>query len=229
MSVFAIQVEYQLGGGSREPTLTRLTAAFERAGVEVADVAKHVFPKLVGVLEAGVARQFETQGSGPEMGSWAPLSQSYAAWKAKHYPGAPILVRKGKLRAALTDSSAPGAKRDISGESLTFGTSGIPYASAHQTGSVAGHLTAGNLPARPVFDFGGDFEKEMSAAAMAGVREAVREGSDGLLDFDGDTFEGLPVQSGARGGRYVESGGERTYLKKTKSGEVVKRRFGGRR
>lgn len=229
MSVFAIQVEYQLGGGSREPSLTRLTAAFERAGVEVADVAKHVFPKLVGVLEAGVAKQFATGGSGPEMGPWAPLSPSYAAWKAKHYPGAPLLVRKGALRAALTDSGAPGARRDISDDSLAFGTSGIPYASAHQSGSVAGHLTAGNLPARPVFDFGPDFERAMGAAVMAGVREAVRSGSDGLLDFDGDTFEGLPVQTGASGGRFVESGGVRTYLKKTKSGQVVKRTYRGRK
>jgi len=228
MSAIALSIEFTIGGRT-EPTVTRLTAAFERAGAEVADVGKHVLPKLVPVLEGAVARQFDAQGAGPEMGSWAPLSESYAAWKEKHYPGQPILVRTGKLRAALTDSNAPGARRDVSGESLSYGTTGIPYASAHQTGSVAGHLTAGNLPARPPFDFGSDFEAGMQAAAAAGIREAVREASDGLLDFDGDTFEGLPVQTGAGGGRFVESGGRRTYLKKTKSGEVVKRRFGGGR
>lgn len=221
MSAIALSIEFTIGGRT-EPTVTRLTAAFERAGAEVADVGKHVLPKLVPVLEEAVARQFDAQGAGPEMGSWAPLSESYAAWKEKHYPGAPILVRTGKLRAALTDSNAEGARRDVGSDVLTYGTQGVPYASHHQEGTS-------RMPARPPFDFGAGFEAGMQAAAAAGVREAVREASDGLLDFDGDTFEGLPVQSGARGGRFIESGGARTYLKKTSSGEVVKRRFGGGR
>lgn len=37
-------------------------------------------------------------------GTWAPLSKEYAAWKARHYPGRPILVATGELRAAATSS-----------------------------------------------------------------------------------------------------------------------------
>ena len=64
------------------------------------------------------------------------------------------------------------------------------------------------------------------AAAEAGTREAIKAGSDGLLDFDGDTFEGAPVLTGRRGGRYtVNASGGRTYLKRNASGGVVKRGF----
>lgn len=222
MSAIVLSVEYQVGGGSSEPTLTRLTTALERAGAEVADVGKHVLPKLVPLLESETAKQFDAEGAGPQAGSWAALSPRYAAWKARVAPGAPINVLSGTLRAALTDGSSANALREVGGQSLTFGTKSVPYASAKQTGS-------GREPARPPFDFGSDFEDGLKAAAMAGVREAVREASDGLLDFEGDTFEGLPVQTGASGGRYVESGGARTYLKKTKGGAVVKRRVGGKR
>jgi hypothetical protein len=110
----------------------------------------------------------------------------------------------------------------VSGDSLTFGTTGVPYASLHQTGT-------GRMPSRPPFDFGPDFEAGMQAAAAAGVREAVRAGSDGLLDFEGDEFEGQQVMTGRSGGRYVVNNGARTYLKRNKSGAVVKRTFGGRR
>lgn len=223
MSAIVLNVEYQVGGGSGPAALTRLSTALERAGAEVADVGKHVLPKLVPLLEDASAKQFAAEGAGPQAGSWAALSTRYAEWKSKVAPGAPKLVLSGNLREALSSSSAPGALRDVSGESLTFGTSGVPYASFHQTGTR-------RMPARPPFDFGSDFEEGLKAAAMAGLREAVREGSEQLLDFEGDTFEGLPVQTGANGGRYVVvAGGGRVYLKRTASGSVVKRRFGGGR
>jgi hypothetical protein len=216
MSAIVLSVEYQLGGGQSEPTLARLVTALERAGAELLDVGKHILPKLLPLLEVETGKQFDAEGSGPNAGSWAPLSVSYAAWKEAHFPEQPKLVATGALRAALTDSSASGAARDVSGDSLTFGTSGIPYASSHQTGT-------GKMPARPPFDFGQDFEDGMRAAAEAGVREAVREASDGLLDFEGSEFEGQAVLTGRRGGRYVvNAGGSRTYLKRSKSGAVVR-------
>lgn len=221
MSAIVLKVEYQVGGGAVEPTLTRLTTALERAGAEVANVGKHILPKLLPILEGATAKQFDEQGGGPQAGAWAPLSASYRAWKEANYPGQPLLVRTGTLRDALTSSGSPGALRSVSGDSLEYGTKGVLYASFHQTGT-------GRMPSRPPFDFGG-IESQLQAAAMAGVREAVREASDGLLDFEGDTFEGLPVQSGPRG-RFIESGGRRTYLKRTKTGTVVKRTYGrGRR
>lgn len=223
MSAIVLSVEYQVGGGASEPTLTRLLTALERSGAELADVGKHVLPKLLPVLEVETAKQFDAEGAGPQAGSWAPLSVSYSAWKEAHYPGQPKLVATGALRAALTDGSSANARRDVSGDSLTFGTTGVPYASLHQTGT-------GRMPSRPPFDFGADFEAGMQQAAAAGVREAVRAGSDGLLDFEGDEFEGQAVLTGRFGGRYVVgSNGRKTYLKRDKSGRTVQRTFGGKR
>lgn len=221
MSAIVLSVEYQVGGRA-EPTVATLRTAFERAGAEVAKVDVHVLPRLVPLLESETARQFDAQGAGPVAGSWAPLSVEYAKWKEAHYPGRPILVLTGKLRDALTNSSSPNAQRDVANGGLAFGTRAIPYASVHQTGGS-------KLPARPPFDFGDSFAQGMKAVAADGIRAAVREVTDGLLDFEGQEFEGLPVLTGRNGGRYVESGGKRTYLKRTAAGQVVKRQYGGKR
>lgn len=223
MSAIVLQASWQIGNGTPEPTLVRLTTALERAGAELLDVAKHILPKLLPVLEVETAKQFDAQGAGPQAGSWAPLSVSYAKWKQAHFPGRPILVRTGALKDALTgDEATPFAKRQVSGNSLSFGTSGLPYASFHQTGT-------GRMPARPEFDFGPDFEAAMLAAASAGVREALKAAFDGLADFEGDTFEGQSVLTGKKGGRYVVgSNGRRTYLKQTADGRAVTKRTFGR-
>lgn len=219
MSAIVVSVEYQVGGGSSEPTLTRFVTALERAGAELLDVGKHILPRLLPVLEVETGKGFDAEGGAS--GNWAPLSVSYAKWKAAHYPGKPILQRTGALQAALTGPGS-NARREVSGDTLTFGTSGLPYASLHQTGT-------GKMPARPEFDYGPDFEAAMQAAVAEGVREAVKAGSDGLLDFEGDTFEGQSVLTGKKGGRFViGSNGSRTYLKQGPGG-VVQRRFGGGR
>lgn len=46
-------------------------------------------------------RQFATEGAYAS-GGWAPLSPAYAAWKARHYPGQPILRRTDDLFESLT-------------------------------------------------------------------------------------------------------------------------------
>ncbi|MBL8909869.1 MAG: phage virion morphogenesis protein [Archangium sp.] len=219
MSAVVLGVEWAVGGVP-DPGLRRFRVACERAGAEVANVEQHVLPKLVPVLERATGQQFDARGAGPDAGSWAPLSISYAKWKAAHYPGKPLLERTGALREGLTQSGSANARRDIGSNELTFGTRSVPYASAHQTGTE-------RMPARPLFDFGPDFEKALELALTEGVREAVRAGSDGLLDFEGSTFEGLPVLTGRRGGRYViGSNQRRVYLRQTRSGEVVQRRYG---
>lgn len=46
-------------------------------------------------------RQFATEGRAAS-GGWPALSPTYAAWKARHYPGKPILEREGDLKRSLT-------------------------------------------------------------------------------------------------------------------------------
>lgn len=73
---------------------------------------------------------FDSEGPG-----WRPLSDSYEKWKQKHYPGQPILVRTGALRASLTGGFAEDSVFDVRPKSMEIGTSS-PYAIFHQTGSV---------------------------------------------------------------------------------------------
>lgn len=175
MSVLGLQMEWTVGPETGPDALQHLAVAFERAGAEMADLGKHVFPKLGPVFEAAVGAQFDAEGEGPVSGDWAALSPSYAEWKAGHAPGSPLLVLSGRMRAALTSASSPGALRQWDSTNFTYGTAGVQYASFHQTGT-------GRMPARPPFDFGPDFEREVTRVAAQGVRDAVREGSNGLLE-----------------------------------------------
>lgn len=84
------------------------------------------------------AQQFATEGG---LGRpWPPLSPAYAAWKAKHFPGAPILVRTGRLRASLTGKTGDTVEV-LEPQILRIGTR-VPYAIFHQTGTV-------KMPPRP--------------------------------------------------------------------------------
>jgi len=47
-----------------------------------------------GTFESG------SDAQGNALPGWAPLSEQYAKWKARKYPGAGILVRTGQLREA---------------------------------------------------------------------------------------------------------------------------------
>lgn len=71
--------------------------------------------------------------SGLPVGGWSPLKPQYAAWKARNFPGAPIMQQTGKLFRDL--SSLRGAKTEIRRTKATFSTSGIEYASFHQYGT----------------------------------------------------------------------------------------------
>lgn len=167
MSVLGLTVEYRIGSESGPDSLQRLGVAFERAGAEVADLGRHVFPLLSPVFEAAEKRQFEAQGTGPTAGSWSPLSEVYAAWKAKKYPGQPLLVATGAMREGLTSASSPFGAREWTATSFVFGTAGVEYASFHQTGT-------GKMPARPPFDLDEEFERELQRAARVGVNEAIK-------------------------------------------------------
>lgn len=179
MTAVAITLEYQVGNETGEQSVERLAVAFERAGAEMANFGKHVFPELVPVLEAAVGRQFDAEGTGPAAGAWAQLQPAYAAWKEGRYPGQPILVATGALREALTNDANAHALRDYTDANFNFGTQGLDYASFHQTGTS-------RMPPRPPFDFGPDVEREMARAAADGVRKAVREASNGMLEVTGE-------------------------------------------
>lgn len=103
----------------------------------ISDAAKDMRPAWEHVIAIWVKGNERTFVRG-QTGGWDPLSPGYAAWKARHYPGRPILVRTGALYASLTtklDVLQVGPTRMVAGSSSTYGR-------YHQTG-------AGPLPARP--------------------------------------------------------------------------------
>lgn len=70
--------------------------------------------------------------SGLPVGGWSPLKPKYASWKARNFPGAPIMVQNGALRRDLT--TLRGAASEIRMTSAKFGTN-IEYAKFHQYGT----------------------------------------------------------------------------------------------
>ena len=74
---------------------------------------------------------------------WRALSPAYAAWKAKKYPGRPILVRTGDLRDSLAGQTS-NSVRKIKRKEMEMGTK-LDYASYHDTGTS-------NMPKRPPID-----------------------------------------------------------------------------
>lgn len=206
MSVFGFELSYYVGDRRDDLVLHRLKAAFERAALDVARPGQFLFPKLIELMEAEVKGQFNQRGRGPIAGKWQPLSPAYAKWKRQRYPGKPILVRTGDLKAGLTDSSSPFAARDYNETELNYGTAGVPYASFHQTGashrarsSVFGRIRnffhpasdlgrgAGGLPARPPIDFRQLFEKRVQSAALQAVRDSIRAArNEDLLQLEGE-------------------------------------------
>lgn len=212
MSVIGLEVKWRIGSESGPDVLQRCGVAFERAGTELVDMGKHVFPLLPSIFEAAEQRQFDAEGAGPVAGSWAALSETYAAWKAKKYPGQPILVATGALRDALTKPNSPLGARDWSATTFVFGTQGVEYASYHQLGTTS--EASGGMPARPPFDLDEQFQDELDQAVRDGVLASVAEGmgnmADSILDEGGVRRD---VLTGSRGGRYyINSGGNRTYV-----------------
>lgn len=174
--ISGFKVEYLVNGREDgEATLQRMALAFERAGDELDDFGRYLFPRLIPVFESELEAQFAAQGRGPNAGSWAPLSEQYAAWKEQHFPGQPILQRSGELFHGLTSSSSPFAKRITEGNEFDFGTVGVEYASFHQLGTE-------HMPARPEFDFGGEMERLLQREGAAAAQEAIAaSGADEFL------------------------------------------------
>lgn len=106
------------------------------------DDATEVWENLAGRFAAMERRQFDSEGAYGS-GGWAALSPAYAAWKARAYPGKPILERTGALRESLT--VRPFGVEAIEARAMAVG-SGIDYGRFHQAGT-------GTMPRRRPVEF----------------------------------------------------------------------------
>lgn len=115
---------------------TQIDRTLARFADNVGD-ARTLWDKLATRFASVERRQFASEG-GYGSGGWPALSPKYAAWKARHYPGKPILEREGNLRASLTER--PFGVEVIEAGFMVLG-SGIDYGRYHQAGG-------GRLPQR---------------------------------------------------------------------------------
>lgn len=91
---------------------------------------RYIFEKMRDDLSDQWKRNFTTNGS--LVGGWRPLDKEYGAWKSVHFPGAPPMIRTGRLFRSVSDLR--GAPNEINKMSATFGTD-IKYADFHQYGT----------------------------------------------------------------------------------------------
>lgn len=121
-----------------EPQIQRLLDGVIYRGQDLRPVWQLILADFK-VLEG---QQFATEGG---LGRpWPPLSPQYAAWKAKHYPGMPILVRTGRLRESLIGRTRDTIE-EMTRDTLRMGTA-VPYAIYHQAGTK-------KMPPRPPIVF----------------------------------------------------------------------------
>lgn len=92
--------------------------------------ARPAWETITDSFLAAERRQFETQGLSGS-GGWPPLSPAYGAWKAKHFPGMPILQRTRRLALSLTEGPAV---RIFEPHDMWIG-SDVYYGAFHQAGA----------------------------------------------------------------------------------------------
>jgi len=100
----------------------RFVRGFNRYVEDMKDF-REIFEDISKFLFETSEQIFERQGD-PE--AFAPLSPKYREWKERHYPGRPILVLRGPLKASLTKGSADTIKK-IGKKAMEWGTR-VPYA-----------------------------------------------------------------------------------------------------
>jgi len=82
-------------------------------------------------LENRYAANFAANGL--PSGGWSPLSPKYASWKSMNIPGAPLMVRTGKLFRSVTELENS-RLNVITDSRAEFGTD-VEYAKFHQYGT----------------------------------------------------------------------------------------------
>ena len=95
---------------------------------------RELWPELHMYFLRATSEQFESIGvRGGQR--WQRLSERYAKWKQKKFPGKPILVRTERLKRSLSlGGSAPDQVAEFQPLYAVFGTL-VPYAQYHQRGT----------------------------------------------------------------------------------------------
>lgn len=110
------------------------TRAFRSLNESLRDF-REAWPEIHMYFLRANVEHFESQGARGGQ-TWKPLSEAYGKWKAKKYPGKPILVRTERLKRSLTlGGSAPDQVAEFKPMMAIFGTA-VPYAKYHHRGTA---------------------------------------------------------------------------------------------
>lgn len=107
------------------------------------------WPMVVPVFVGWMRQQFDTAGAFAGR-PWAPLSPTYASWKARHAPGKGLLVFAGGIRQAASRPERTATPRSLT---LTIDDSKWGHGPKKKPGPVLEYHQegiAGRLPARPL-------------------------------------------------------------------------------
>jgi phage gpG-like protein len=138
--------------------------AFTRFVSDLSDLTP-LWDKLADALRDSTRRNFATEGASSGA-RWHPLSPRYGTWKAKHYPGQPILQRSGVMMESLVNDGH-GSIYERRPAAMAWGTS-VPYAKYHQTGTTRG------LPARPIIRLTDADQDDMTKLVHRHLLESAR-------------------------------------------------------
>jgi phage gpG-like protein len=180
---FAISYRVKDGTGD-ELALHKMAAAFEYTAADFARMGEFLYPELIPVFESALADQFLAEGKGPNRGKWAALTEKYAKAKRKKHGVRPILVASGDLMRGLTDSNSSHAQRVYNAKQFSFGTSEVPYASFHQTGTKS-KSGGQKMVDRPLFDFATTFSDAVNITGRRVARKVARERLDTFVTVAG--------------------------------------------
>lgn len=130
-----------------EPDARNIQMTFER-WADLMDDWGPVLEDVVTLFRMHELQHFKSQGRSTGR-KFQKLSKRYKVWKESNYPGRPILVLRGALRAALVEGG-PGSVKKVTSNSLVVGIDPgsnplAKYARAHSRGEGR----HGRIPKRP--------------------------------------------------------------------------------
>lgn len=103
------------------PGAGALTTALSRYADKIDDFTPFWSDYFIPTWYSMMYLQYRSEGAATNA-PWAPLTDRYAAWKQKHYPGQPIGVLTGRARGALTSPFHPDAFVQKGKRSFQVGT-----------------------------------------------------------------------------------------------------------
>ena len=149
---FAISVEFEGNG------FQKVKEAFEKLADPPID---DLIETLAFTVENQTKARLQDEEKTPDGNPWPELSPKYAAWKAKHFPGAQkMLERKGDLRDSIVSL--------LNNGSAEIG-SNLPYAARQHFGDDGG------FPSREFLGISDDNMEELDSVADDWASDLLRQ------------------------------------------------------